>query len=102
MARVEDGDKNDNMERDGEEVRNESDDDFRDDETKSQYQGPSDYWLRNIIKDQQEALQELNMGEDLGACSNPKNFFPDYFDDVEYEFDAFKNLRKRSNISGTD
>ena len=56
MARAEDGDKNDNMERDGEEVRNESDDDFRDDETESQYQGPSDYWLRNIIKDQQEAL----------------------------------------------
>ena len=51
MDRVEDGDKSDDMEHDGEEVRNVSDDDFIDDKTEFQDQGPSDYQLRNIISD---------------------------------------------------
>ena len=95
MARAEDGDKSDDMERDGEEVRNDSDDDFIDDETEFQDQGPSDWRLRNIIRDQKEALQDLNMGEDLGACSDPENIVPDYFEDAEFEFDEFKNFEKR-------
>ena len=40
-------------------------------------------------------MQDLSIGEDLGACSNPKNFIPDYFDDAEYEFDEIKNFEKR-------
>ena len=95
IATVEDGDKSDDMEHDGEEVRNDSDDDFIDDETEFQDQGPSDYRLRNIIMDQQEALQDLSMGEDLGTCNDPENFVLDYFDDAEYEFDEFKNFERK-------
>ena len=95
MTRVENGDKSNYMERDGEEVKKNSDDNFIDDETEFQDQGLSDYRLRNIIRDQQETLQDLSIGEDLSACSNPKNFVPDYFDNAEYEFDEFKNFEKR-------
>ena len=95
IATVEDGDKSDDMEHDDEEVRNDSDDDFIDDETEFQDQGLSDYRLRNIIMDQQEALQDLSMGEDLGTCNDPENFVLDYFDDTEYEFDEFKNFERK-------
>ena len=40
-------------------------------------------------------MQDLSIGENLGPCSDPKYFVPDYFDDAEYEFDEFKNFEKR-------
>ena len=40
-------------------------------------------------------MQGLSMGEDLGACSDPENFVPDYFDVAEYEFDELKNFETR-------
>ena len=63
MGRVEDGGKSDDMEHDGEEVRNYSNDGFIGDDNESQYQRQSDYRLRSIATEQQEASQDLSMGE---------------------------------------
>ena len=93
-ARVDDTDDNGDI-ADDDEIRRQSDDDFiDDDETSFQDQNSSDYRLQNVTRDLQEAMQDKSMWQEFG-CSDPENFVPGCFDDVEYEFDTFDDFEKR-------
>ena len=51
--------------------------------------------LTNVTGDLQKALLDKPMYEYLGYCSEPKNFVPDSFDNIEYDFDEFGGFVKR-------
>ena len=45
----------------------------------------------NVTRDLQDALADCSMAEELDlVCSNPKNFVPDCFDEIEREYGDFK------------
>ena len=75
------------------EVRHDSDLDFIDDETSFQDQEPSDYRLKNVTKSLQEALEDTSM-KLYFACPYPENYVPYFADDIKYNYDDFRSLRK--------
>ena len=49
----------------------------------------------NVTRDLQEAIRDHSTSAELGKCSDPENFVPDFADEVEYEYDEFKGFQKR-------
>ena len=87
-------DGSDNGISDDDEVRRQRDNDFiDDDETSFQNQNPSDYRLQNVTRDLQEAIQDKSMWKEF-ECSYTEKFFPDCFDDLNYEYNTFAGFEK--------
>ena len=80
----------------GDEVINYSDEEFIDDKESVQGQDPSDYRLMNVTRDLQDALGNHSMAEELDLiCSDLENFgVPDCTEEIEREYDKFKNFQK--------
>ena len=78
-----------------EEVTHQSDDNFIDDGINFHDQDAQAYRIPNIIKDLKEAMNDKIMIEKLGLCSDPENYTPERYDEVDYEFDGFKRFEKK-------
>ena len=49
----------------------------------------------NVMRDLQQAQPYHSLSAELGECSDPENFVPDCFDEVECEYDKFKGFQAR-------
>ena len=74
------------------EVRHQSDDDFIDNDD-FQDQNPSDYRIKNITRDLQEAMQDKELWKEF-ECSDPENYVPPYYDEGDYQYDEFQGYEK--------
>ena len=93
-ARIDGSDDDDAMSTGGNKV-NYSDVEFIDDERNYQDQRPSDYHLRNVTRDLQEASLDQSMSADLSECTDPGNFVSNHVEEIELEFDEFDGFRNR-------
>ena len=50
--------------------------------------------MKNITRYLQEALQDTEIWKDF-ECSDPENYVPNCYDEVEYDYDDFKDFQKR-------
>ena len=70
-----------------------SDQELIDDKTNIRDQ---DYFLMNVTRDLQEAMQDGFMAEELElVSSDPENFFSNYVDEIEYQYDESSEFEKR-------
>ena len=78
-----------------EKVRHQSDDNFINDGNNFQDQDAQAYRITNTTRDLQETLKDKSISEKLGLCSDPGNYAPGCFVEVDYNFDDFKGFEKR-------
>ena len=75
---------------------NDSNMEFTDDEANVQDQGPWDYYLMNVTRGLQEAVQDQSIAQELNlVSSDPENIVSDYVNEIEHESDELADLEKR-------
>ena len=92
---AEESDGEDIADNDNWEIRRQSDDEFIDDKTSFQDQNSSDDRLGNVTRDLQDALQDELMRK-YYPCSDPENYVPPCIDEVDYDYDTFREFEKRT------
>ena len=73
------------------------DEEFTDDKTNFEDQAPSDYRLKSFTRDLADARRDdREMAEELSLIDpDPQSFVPDCIDEIEFEYDEFRDFEKR-------